>query len=79
MGCVSVCDTADRLGVSGSDRPQWVAIPHGVLPPRLRRLGLGLSQCVQRAYRQGWSIVAGVAPNSFGLVVPVLVLLNRWG
>jgi hypothetical protein len=49
-----------------------VAIPHGVLPPRLRLVGVGLSRCGQRAYRLGLSIVARLASNCGGLVVPVL-------
>jgi hypothetical protein len=53
---------------------RWVAIPHGVLPPRLRLVGLGLSRCGQRAFRQGRGIGARLASNSFGLVVPVLVV-----
>ncbi len=57
-------------GLIGGDGLRWV----GVLPPRLRLVGVGLSPCCQRAYRQGLSIVARVLPNSFGLVVPVLVV-----
>jgi hypothetical protein len=71
---VSHSETADRLGVSWSDRWRWVAIPHGVLPPRLRLVGVGLSRCGQRAFRQGRSIGARLLPNSFGLVVLVLVV-----
>ena len=64
-------------GVSHSEtakRWRWVPIPHGVLPPRLRLVGVGLSLSRKRASRQGLSIVAQVLPNSFGLVVPVSVV-----
>ena len=44
-----------------------------------RLVGVGLSRCGQRAYRQGWSIVARVLPNSFGSITPVCLVFVGGG